>query len=70
MHFVSNPPEANGHEPRPDEESRAARDEARQRQDAVSFLEAAATTEDQATQKSLRRRAAELLSPRRRGHNT
>ena len=69
MHFVSNPHEANGHAPGPDEESRAARDDARQRQDAVSFLEAAATTDDQATRRSLRRWAAELLSPRRRGQN-
>ncbi len=68
MQFVSDPPEADGHEPRPDEESRAARDESRHRRDAVSFLEAAATAEDEATRQSLRRRAAELVSPHRCPH--
>jgi hypothetical protein len=64
MHFVSDPRKAEGRAPRPDEESRAARDEARQA--AVAYLEAAATTEDEATRNSLRRRAAELLSAPRR----
>lgn len=71
MHFMSNPPEA-GHEPRPDEDSKATWDEARRRQAAVSFLEAAATTQNQATRTSLRRQAAALLSPKlagRRFHN-
>lgn len=71
MHFVSYPPPkaAHGLERRPGEESSAMRDEARHRQDAVSFLEAAAAVDDQATRESLRRRAAELLSPRRRSQS-
>ena len=71
MHFVWNPSlEADdGHEPPTDEESKATRDEARRRQDAVSYLEAAAADADEATRKSLRRRAAELLSPHRRNQN-
>jgi hypothetical protein len=67
MQLVLDPPEAGGHEPSPDEEPRAARDETRHRRDAVSFLEAAATAEDEATRQSLRHRAAELVSPHRRG---
>jgi hypothetical protein len=65
MHFVSYPPPKadDGREPRPGEESNAMRSEVRRRQDAASFLEAAATADDQVTRQSLLRRAAELLSP-------
>jgi hypothetical protein len=71
MHSVWNPSlEADdGHEPRPDDVSRATRDEARRRQEAVAFLEAAAAAVDEATRTSLRRRAAELLLPHRRDQN-
>ena len=65
MHFMSDRPAAEGHARRPDQESTAARDESRDRQDAALFLEAAAKTEDQAARQSLRRRAADLLSLRR-----
>ena len=66
MHFMSDRPEAEGHARRPDRESMAARDEGRHRQDAASLLEAAAKADDRATIQSLRRRAAHLLSLRRR----
>jgi hypothetical protein len=66
MHFMPKRAEVEGHEPRPDEQARATRDDAGQRRAAVRFLEAAAATEDQETRKSLRCRAAELLSPSRR----
>jgi hypothetical protein len=51
-------------EPRP-AALRAALEEARNRQAAASCLRAAATTEDAAERRSLRRRAAELIWPRR-----
>jgi hypothetical protein len=62
---MSDRPKSEGQVPPPAEDSRAARDEARHRQAAVLLLEAAAET-DVATRDSLRRRAAELLSPHRR----
>jgi hypothetical protein len=48
----------------PDEEPQAAREQVRNRQAAASCLRAAATTADAATRKSLRLRAARLISPR------
>ena len=53
-----------GIETRPDEESQAPRDEARDRRAAALCLQAAAETEDVARRTSLRRRAAQLISPR------
>jgi hypothetical protein len=69
MHFVSKPAEVDtGHAPRPDEQRAAALDEARQA--AASLLDAAMLAEDPRTRKALRRRAAQLISPRRGGRNT
>jgi hypothetical protein len=68
MHFMAKRPEVDiGIRTRPDEESQAAREDARNRQAAASSLQAAATAEDEATRHSLLRRAAELISPRPRG---
>ena len=68
MHFMAKQPEVdNGIETRPDDESQAPGDEARERQAAAVCLQAAAEAEDAARRTSLRRRAAELISPRPRG---
>jgi len=65
MHFMAKLPGIDaGIEPRPDE-SRAAREEARNRRAAASCLRAAATTEDAVERRCLRRLAAELIWPRR-----
>jgi hypothetical protein len=65
MHFMAKRPEFDtGIETRPDEESQALRDEARDRQAAALCLRAAAMAEDAATRKSLQQRAAELVLPR------
>ena len=53
-----------GIERRLDEEAQAAWDEPRDRQAAALCLQAAAETADAARRTSLRRRAAELVSPR------
>jgi DNA-binding GntR family transcriptional regulator len=69
MHYITKPPprRANdGRRVRQVLETDAASDFAQRRQDAVSCLEAAAATQDQAQRESLRRRAAELLAPNRR----
>jgi hypothetical protein len=68
MHFMASRPEVgNGIGTRPAEESRAAREDARDRRAAALCLQAAATAEDEATRHCLQRRAAELISPRPRG---
>lgn len=68
MHFVWRPLEVDaGDKPGPDEESKATDAEVRNRQDAASFLQAAAIAVDEVARKSLRRRAAELLFRRRTG---
>jgi hypothetical protein len=68
MHFMASRPEVgNGIGTRPAEESQAVREDARDRQAAALCLQAAATAEDEATQHSLQRRAAELISSRPRG---
>ena len=65
MHFTAKRLEVDtGIETRPDEESQAVRDEALDRQAAALCLQAAAETADAARRTSLRRRAAELVSPR------
>jgi len=54
-------------EPRPDADERAVQSQqARVRQAAAAFLRAARLTQDEAERESLKRKAAELLSPRPR----
>jgi len=67
MHFVSKPIEVDiPDEQRPNEESTAAKD-AQDRQAAARILQIAASSVDAGTRRSLLRRAAELLLPRRDG---
>jgi hypothetical protein len=63
MHFVSKPTALDGDETRPDAE---APGDARDRQAAAWYLQLAAIAQNAETRRSLRRRAAELLLPRRR----
>jgi len=66
MHFVSKPTALDVDETRPDAESADTPGDARDRQAAAAYLQLAAIAQDPETRESLRRRAVELLLPRRR----